>query len=717
MKKTLKLSIFALSALFLSIMSLSFVSASTEPPISVLITDQNGYEYEIEPDMSGGESVFYIPGTVDLSEVTVMYTGKKMLCDESGEATLYKGDSLVCDASKGEIKVKEYDSSKKSYETHTVKVLHGGDLGAVFITLDSGTKALKNVNASKANEEPGDIIVLDKAGNLVYDGSMTKLSGHGFTSFTAASSTNIKNSYNFNIAQKTELVNGAGNSKKWVLLTPRMYAGDRDTSGLSQLSAFHTFTALIGNKRASIEGEYVDLYINGEYRGLYILTERMNNGGSINVVDLEDYVTNESGELKTIRDYENSGKDAALNTGLHKYTYEKNAKIDKDVDITGGYVLEVMCDTYEGCGFETKYGLDIAIKSPEVCTKAMVQYIAAYVQNFENALYSETGYNSEGKHYSEYADLRSLADTILVYSYYINFEYFRTSTYIYKDADGEPNDTLTFGPAWDFETGAAFLASDKTLFGTTNAFVYNVDQQYIWSEQLWRHGDFMSYLASENERMKDVLSQQLGYEEALTVPSLESIASSASLSADMNYARWGTSNFNDVFGDYIEAVGKRYEHWYGTLWNPEKYLICLDTEVSKNDYGTVTLKAVITGENDGKIRWYKLDESDPEKSDTHAIFFDEITVPEDGSRYYYTVEGKNNAYYEHASGEIFSDENILMVSGLTAATYVEPEPDTEPVTDPVGTDEGSGCGSAVSSPAVLLTVLAFPFFIKRKKYN
>lgn len=715
MKKSPKILFVLLAvAAVLAAAAVCVAAASTPPPVSVLITDGDGYEYAIAPDRVDGAYTIFVPGSVDLSSVTVEYTGKKMLCDEHGDATLYRGDSLVCDASGGKIEVKEYDSSDKSYEKHSVNVLHGGEIGSVYITLDGGAKALKNINASKDNEEPGDIIVLDKVGNLVYDGAMTKLSGHGFTSFTAASSTNIKNSYNLNIAQKTELVNGAGDSKKWVLLTPRMNAGDRDTSGLSQLAAFHTFTALIGNKRASIEGEYVDLYINGEYRGLYILTERMNNGGAIDVVDFEDHVTNASGNLKTIRDYENTGKDPALNTGLHKYTYDKNAGIDSEIDITGGYVLEVMCQDYEGCGFETKYGLDIAIKSPEVCSKKMVQYIAAYVQNFENALYSETGYNSEGKHYTEYADMRSLADMILVYSYYINFEYFRTSTYIYKDADGESNDTLTFGPAWDFETGASYLRSDKTLFGTTNWFVYNVDQQYIWSEQLWQHGDFMLLLSSENERMKEVLSQQLGYTESFTVPTLESITEAASASADMNHKRWGATNFNAIFDDYIEAVGERFDHWYGTLWNPENYLIALDTEVVKNADGTLTLKAVVTGENDGKIRWYKLDEDDPEKSETVAVFFDEITVDEDGSRYYYTVEGKNNAYYEHASGEIFSDEDIMMVSGLTSATYVEPEPDPIPETEP-SDGTGEGCSGEFSSAALIISLLTFPIYIKRKK--
>ncbi len=694
------------------------LAAGKEPPVAVLITDGKGYEYAISPSADGGDYIFYLPKTAELSKLTVKYTGRKMLCDSSDDPSLYRGDIAEFDASSGTLTVKEYDSETKKRTTYKVEIMQGGSIGSVYVTLDGGMGALKKINANKSNVESGDVIVLDSAGNTIYDGEMTKMKGHGFTSFTAASTTNVKNSFNFNIAEKTELLYGAGKSKKWVLLTPRMHAGDRDTSGLSQIAAFRTYTGIIGGSRASIEGEYVDLYINGEYRGLYILTERMNEGGSIKVNDLEDYVTNASGNLKTVRDNKKTERDPALNTGLRRYTYDQKAKLDpSDTDYTGGYVLEVMHENYEGCGFETKHGLDIAIKSPEVCTKKMVQYIAAYVQNFENALYSDTGYNSEGKHYSEYADIKSLADTVLVYSFYINFEYFRTSTYIYKDADGEANDILTFGPAWDFETYSNHLAYDETLFGTTNAFVYNVEQQYIWSEQLWRHGDFMTYISEENLKMKDVISDLLGYTSITGTETLTSVTADAAASADMNQSRWGSTNFNDIFGDYIDAVGARYDRWYGELWNTDNYLLGLDTEVTKNEDGTLTLTAKPNGQNDGKVRWFKLNSEDPEDYSPVAVFKDSITVEEDGTLYFYSVTGKNNAYYSGASGEIFSEEDIKMFSGMTAAKYVEPapEPDTDTDTsEPTDGGEG-GCGSALSSAlCVIIAVLSAPMLIKRK---
>ncbi len=692
------------------------------PPMSVVVGLDDGYEYVIEPYESWGSYYFLLPGTVDPKNITVKYTGSYMICNEKGDVELYSGDTVVCDGNKGTISIKEYDSDKKTYNKYSVNVIFGSDIGSVYITLDGGDKAFNRVNTSKENDETGDITVIDKAGNVIYDGEMTRLAGHGLTSYSTGPSSQVKNSLNLNIAEKTELIYGAGDAKKWVLLTPRRYAGDRDTTGLSQIAAFRTYSAIIGNKRASIEGEYIDLYVNGEYRGLYILTERMNDGGAIDVKGLEDYVT-PSGNLKTVRDYENNGRDPALNTGLHKYTYDEGAKLtDKSIDITGGYVLEVMCDNYEGCGFETKHGLNVAIKSPESCTKEMVRYIAAYVQNFENAIYSETGYNSEGKHYSEYADVKSLADTVLVYSYYINFEYFRTSTYMYKDADGKSNDLLTFGPAWDFETGAQYLKNDKTLFGTTNGFTYNVLQQYIWSEQLWQHGDFMEYLCKENERMKAALSELTGLKESTTVIPLQSTVDTVADSADMNHMRWGGDNFNDMFGSFTKAVDTRFSHWYDTLWNPDEYLLYVSVNAKENDDSTITLTATSLGENDGYYKWYRIDTDEPEKSYIFATKKESITVEADGTVYYCTLSGANNAYYEFASGDIFSSDTITMKSGNVAAVagvYVDP-PETEPITDtepPTNTTE-NGCGGSLGFAAVpIIIMLAFASAVTFKKEN
>ena len=169
----------------------------------------------------------------------------------------------------------------------------------VRIELDGGDAAFRAVSADKLHEEPGKLNMTDVNGDVIYSGALEKFRGHGFTSFVPSRDLNYKNSYNIKLGEKAELIPGAGKIKKWVLLAPRRFDGSRDSTGLSQLSAFMTYSELVGDEYFEIKGEYVDLYVNGDYRGVYILCERMNDGGAIDISDLEKSVSG-GGWLTTV---------------------------------------------------------------------------------------------------------------------------------------------------------------------------------------------------------------------------------------------------------------------------------------------------------------------------------------------------------------------------------------------------------------------------------
>ncbi|MCD7775927.1 MAG: discoidin domain-containing protein, partial [Firmicutes bacterium] len=614
--------------------------SSADFPASVVVDSGEGYSYDIEVYESYDGYYFYLPASVDTSSVTLKYTGSGIMQSADGSGEIASGETGVFDASSGTLTIKA-GSDSSSLTTYKASVMSCGSIKSVYITLDGGSKDFKLIQSSKGNSAEGSIIVAAGDGELVYSGRMTKMAGHGLTSFS--SGVENKNSYNIKLESKSELISGAGSSKKWVLLSPRLYDWSRDNTGLCHLSGYYTYNALIGIPRATIRGEYVDVYVNGEYRGMYILTERMNNNAAFEVTDLEDAVSGGGEEYVTMWEGDaRAAKDSAMQAGILYYTYCKDASlIDSDTDITGGYVLEVMCDTYDGCGFVTANGVFFTIKSPEYCTRDMVKYIAEYVQNFENALYSETGYNSDGVYYTEYIDVTSFADLVLVNAFYENFEFFRTSTYIYKDADGEASDKLTFGPVWDLETTADSLSDDDTFFGTANGFTYNVHQQYAWAEQLWQHGDFMAVLYSENEHMKEILSQYIGESDATAITPIADIVSEASASGTASSHRWGVSEYTDNAETFISAVKTRYDTWLGNLWNESDYLLGVAVTGEENDDGTVTLTASVLGSSDGTYNWYRLSSSD---STSYKYFASgsSITVDADGETYYVTASGGNN---------------------------------------------------------------------------
>ena len=82
------------------------------------------------------------------------------------------------------------------------------------------------------------------------------------------------------------------------------------------------------------------------------------------------------------------------------------------VDITGGYLLELeFASRYndEISGFVSNHGQWVVVKSPEYASEAEVRYIAGLYNEAEEALYSETGYNSIGKHYTDYFELYGIS--------------------------------------------------------------------------------------------------------------------------------------------------------------------------------------------------------------------------------------------------------------------------------------------------------------------
>ncbi len=120
-------------------------------------------------------------------------------------------------------------------------------------------------------------------------------------------------------------------------------------------------------------------------------------------------------------------------------------------DITGGYLLELEIGkryANEPSGFVTNNSQRVVVKAPEFVSKDQVEYISGYWQEMEDALCSDDGYNSLGKHYSEYIDLVSYARQYLIQEWSSNWDAGLTSNYFYKDL----NDKIHAGPIWDFDT-------------------------------------------------------------------------------------------------------------------------------------------------------------------------------------------------------------------------------------------------------------------------
>lgn len=371
---------------------------------------------------SDGSYYIFLPASADKGNLTVWFTANAdVMCGGtklvSGEATdaFANGDSftLTCGAA-----------------SYSVKVLQAANEGTVYINTESGN--MDAIHADKNHKESGNIIILDEKGNVQYDGELDSIKGRGNSTWNQA-----KKPYNIKLDKKTDLF-GMGKNKSWCLIA------NATEPAMIRNKLVYDFAYNIGVETTGFSHQ-INLYLNGEYTGLYLMTEKVDIGENrVDIYDLEG--ATEDVNTKDLDEYRLAGAQNSQIWGTIKY-----ANIPNNPDeITGGYLLElekIYRYVNEASGFITDKGQAVVVKTPEYASKAQVEYISSYYQDFEDALYSATGYNSKGKHYSDYIDVDSLARMYVITEFTAIFDGCSSSFFLWKDVNGK----LTAGPAWDYD--------------------------------------------------------------------------------------------------------------------------------------------------------------------------------------------------------------------------------------------------------------------------
>lgn len=234
---------------------------------------------------------------------------------------------------------------------------------------------------------------------------------------------------NGGVKQKVNIL-GMGKDNNWALLAP--YS---DKSMMRDLLAFEVSRPWM---EYTPQGRYCELFLDGIYYGVYILTEVVSNGK--HRLNLSD--PGESGD-----------------------------------DLTGGYIMEV--DRVEGMTYTSKYhpvsdngspytnkNIHIQYKSPdyEDLTRDQVSYITGRIHQMETALWN---YRPGGSStYQEYLDKTNFIDYQLAMELGHNVDAYRLSGKFFKRRDSE--DTRFKMVVWDM-----------------NLAYGNADYYYGWRTDTW----------------------------------------------------------------------------------------------------------------------------------------------------------------------------------------------------------------------------------------
>lgn len=296
-----------------------------------------------------------------------------------------------------------------------------------------------------------------------------------------------KKPYAIKFTEKQEVM-GMPKHKRWVLLANYM-----DRTLLRNRVAFYLAeqTSLAWTPHC----EFVELFLNGEHLGQYLLCEQVR-------------VDNDRIAITEMTPQDNSG-DA----------------------ITGGYLLELDFHFDNMWQWHTARNVPFAVKFPdeEDLTEQQFDWIMNYIGTVESTLYGND-FKSEVNGYRKYIDAQSFIDYWLIYEICVNHELANPgSVYLTKDRNGK----LVAGPVWDFDWGTF-------SYNASPAAQHGLFMQWAWWYGRLFDDPYFKALASERwEILKPKFETVFNF--------IDSERAYISRSWDTNYSMWGIST--DINGD------------------------------------------------------------------------------------------------------------------------------------------------------------------------
>ena len=404
---------------------------------------------------------------------------------------------------------------------YKLEVLYTSEIPALFLETESGT--LDQLHAAKDYSESGTLLFLDGRGHKYYEGNLEEIHCRGNSSFEDTD----KKSYTIKLENKIDLFH-MGSAKKWILI-----ANAFDNTLLRNTTAFSMARLL--NLAYTPDAQYVDVYINGNFVGNYLLTEKIEVGKDrVSVRDLKK-------EVKRLNNDMPLESTEFFMEPQGRLFSTKGYRIPKEPeDISGGYLLELdSSDRYglEASGFLTSRMQPVVFTSPKYASYEQVSYIANRYQDFEDAIFSEDGHSPYTvAAYSDYIDLDSFARKYLLEEFVKNLDASFTSQYFYK-YDDSISDKFFAGPCWDYDKSIA--ASGITESGIN---LHDPDGLYAASQEkdsdiwyaLYQHEDFRKEVAKIF--FQEFEPQLRRWAEDILYQNKELIAKSN----DCNMIRWGT---------------------------------------------------------------------------------------------------------------------------------------------------------------------------------
>ena len=217
--------------------------------------------------------------------------------------------------------------------------------------------------------------------------------------------------------------------------------------------------------------QYVDLYVNGDYRGIYVLMEKIKRD-------------KRRVDIAKLKDSDISGD-----------------------ELTGGYIFKIdkgppdWLSKYNSFNKSDKLIYQLVYPDIEEVEPVQYKYIVSYVDSFETAMFDEN-LRYGNKFFEEYIDLTSFAEAHILNEIGRNVDGYKFSSYFYKRKDSKGG-KIVAGPAWDFNL--AFRNADYCEGAATEGLIFRGPCNGglpFWWDVLLRNEGFQSITRCRWEELR-----------------------------------------------------------------------------------------------------------------------------------------------------------------------------------------------------------------------
>lgn len=542
---------FLCTAVLGAIVLFGFLQTEEHLPLKFRVASESGIEEISVFDAEDGNYYVFLPSYADMERTTIALPPSHTFTLAGIPLT----DGMAC----GNYELETpYALTNAHEKASTLWFYQSANVATMYI--DTATGTMTRIHEDKNYKEDATVTLYESTGDLHHLDMPATLKGRGNTTWDSA-----KKAYTLELAAEESLL-GMSAATRWVLLSNTM-----DETNLRNKLVFDLAEKVGG--QWSPDNAFIDVYLNGEYNGLYLLTEKLEVGS--NRLDIDT----EAGDF------------------LVKIEHSERWDSLKDP-------------------FTTQLGRTVEISSPEMLTQDDKDRVTALTNQLEAIILSGADLRTEPS-----IDLDSFIRRYLIDEISANIDADSNSSYFYY-SDG----VFYGGPFWDYDL----------TFGITRDRVPNVFTAYLnvpglqWTpyyRALYENNSFY-------QKMTEVYrSEFLPVLEEMINGGIYETAAVIETASQMNRIRWksmydGAKFVNSTIDQTAEELCTYFSDrvdFLNSAWidNTEYHTVCFNPV--SDTYWTVAVKA---GEP-VKMEYANLEHTEWFHAETGALFDPAQPITED----------------------------------------------------------------------------------------